>query len=168
MSSADVLDVAAYFLKEQQGRMTTMKLQKLCYYAQAWSLVWDDEPLFRSEINAWANGPVCPDLFAAHRGKFWIADGDLPAAANPSRLTLKQRETCEAIQHNYGRFSGTQLSALTHQEAPWLEARASVLEGDVSKVPITHTAMRKFYGEAMDSDDEAQPVADLEFPAWVV
>lgn len=31
---ADVFDVAAYIL-QRQGRMTTMKLQKLCYYAQA-------------------------------------------------------------------------------------------------------------------------------------
>lgn len=31
---ANVFDVAAYIL-EKEGEMTTMKLQKLCYYAQA-------------------------------------------------------------------------------------------------------------------------------------
>lgn len=31
---ASVLDVAAYILA-QQGEMTAMKLQKLCYYSQA-------------------------------------------------------------------------------------------------------------------------------------
>ena len=40
-----VLDVAAYIL-ERQGRMPTTKLQKLVYYCQAWSLVWDERPLF--------------------------------------------------------------------------------------------------------------------------
>ena len=51
-----VFDVAAYIL-EQKGSMTTMKLQKLVYYSQAWSLVWDEKPLFEEAIEAWANGP---------------------------------------------------------------------------------------------------------------
>ena len=38
---ANVFDTAKYIL-EQLGSMSTMKLQKLCYYSQAWSLVWDD------------------------------------------------------------------------------------------------------------------------------
>ena len=34
-----IFDVAAYVL-DKLGVMTTMKLEKLCYYSQAWSLVW--------------------------------------------------------------------------------------------------------------------------------
>ena len=55
-SKVNVLDIAAYILCKQ-GAMTAMKLQKLVYYSQAWSLVWDDKPLFRERIEAWANGP---------------------------------------------------------------------------------------------------------------
>ena len=33
---ASVFDAAAYIL-EKKGEMTTLKLQKLVYYAQAWS-----------------------------------------------------------------------------------------------------------------------------------
>ncbi len=43
---ATVFDVAAYIL-ENTGSISTMKLQKLCYYSQAWSLVWDDKPIQR-------------------------------------------------------------------------------------------------------------------------
>ena len=46
------IDVAAYILSKQ-GDMPAMKLQKLVYYSQAWSLVWDDKPLFRDRIEAW-------------------------------------------------------------------------------------------------------------------
>lgn len=74
---ADVFDVAAYILNKQ-GRMTTMKLQKLCYYAQAWHLVWAEKPLFDEPIQAWANGPVCPELYQAHKGKFDIDARELP------------------------------------------------------------------------------------------
>ncbi len=36
---ANAKDVAQYIL-EKQGEMTSIKLQKLVYYTQAWSLVW--------------------------------------------------------------------------------------------------------------------------------
>jgi uncharacterized phage-associated protein len=52
-----VLDVAQYIL-QRSGGMTTGKLQKLVYYSQAWSLVWDQRPLFNERIEAWANGPI--------------------------------------------------------------------------------------------------------------
>ena len=51
-----VFDIAKYIL-HQRGRMSTMKLQKLCYYAQAWSLVWDDTPLFDEDFSAWRKRP---------------------------------------------------------------------------------------------------------------
>ena len=63
---ASVFDVAKYVLKKT-GQITTMKLQKLVYYCQAWSLAWDGKPLFPEEFKAWANGPVCQELFVKHR-----------------------------------------------------------------------------------------------------
>ena len=42
---ATVFDVAAYILAKR-GEMTAWKLQKLVYYSQAWSLVWDQRPIF--------------------------------------------------------------------------------------------------------------------------
>ena len=68
---ASVLNVAQYVLNKV-GDMTTLKLQKLVYYCQAWSLAWDGKPLFDEEFEAWANGPVCPELFKKHKGKFVI------------------------------------------------------------------------------------------------
>ena len=64
---SNVFDTATYIL-EKLGPMSTMKLQKLCYYSQAWSLVWDEEPLFPEEFEAWANGPVCSELFHKTQG----------------------------------------------------------------------------------------------------
>lgn len=71
---ADVVDVAEYILA-QRGPMSAAKLQKLCYYSQAWHLVWDGVPLFPEPIHAWANGPVIPELFAMHKGTYWVAPG---------------------------------------------------------------------------------------------
>ena len=46
---SNVFDVAKYIL-QKQGPMTSMKLQKLVYYSQAWALVWDDERIFPEKI----------------------------------------------------------------------------------------------------------------------
>jgi len=54
-----VIDLARY-ITERLGPLTAMKLQKLMYYAQAWNLVWDEEPIFNEDFQAWANGPVLP------------------------------------------------------------------------------------------------------------
>ena len=71
MSEPNVLNVARYVV-EKLGSMTTMKLQKLTYYCQAWSLAWDDLPLFQDDFQAWANGPVCYELYNKHKDLFLI------------------------------------------------------------------------------------------------
>jgi uncharacterized phage-associated protein len=137
-----VLDVAAYILSKH-GPMTAMKLQKLVYYAQAWSLVWDEKPLFRNEIQAWANGPVAPALYQAHRGQYMLSR--LPVG-DRSALTSEERETVKAILRYYGRKSSQWLSDLTHAEKPWKEARKGLAPGERGCTPITHAAMAEYYG----------------------
>lgn len=140
---ATVLDVAAYILT-RQGEMTAMKLQKLVYYSQAWSLVWDEKPLFDSRIEAWANGPVVPDLYQVHRGRFRLAPGMIPG--NETMLTQDQRETVDAVLAYYGDKSSQWLSDLTHAEGPWKDARAGLTAGERGCQEITHAAMAEYYG----------------------
>lgn len=139
---ANVFDVAAYILKKKKA-VTSMKLQKLVYYSQAWSLVWDERPLFEESIEAWANGPVCPALYSSHKGEFMIScepEGD------PANLTKDERETVQAVLRDYGDKSAHWLSALTHDEAPWLDARAGIPDGQRGNSKITLGAMSDYYG----------------------
>lgn len=68
-----VFDVAKYIL-DRCGAMSAMKLQKLVFYSQAMSLVWDDQPLFDDDFQAWAKGPVCKSLFDAHKGMYMLTN----------------------------------------------------------------------------------------------
>jgi len=140
---ATAIDVAKYIL-EKHGPMTAMKLQKLVYYCQAWSLVWDDAPLFDEPIQAWLNGPVVRSLYDKHKGKFDVAketfqDGDT------SHLTLVQIETIEAVLGFYGGASAQWLSDLSHKERPWRQAREGVGEMDNSENEITPESMGEYY-----------------------
>ena len=135
-------DVAAYIL-QKTGETTAMKLQKLVYYSQAWSLVWDEEPLFRDRIEAWANGPVVPALYAEHRGQFRVASW---RKGNPDKLTPKQCETIDAVLRYYGNRPSQWLSDLTHREAPWVEAREGLGPGERGSQVISHASMAEYYG----------------------
>jgi uncharacterized phage-associated protein len=156
---ASAHDVAAYILKAR-GPMSSMKLQKLLYYSQAWHLVWDEEPLFRERIQAWANGPVVYEVFRRHRGQFTVhppwPKGD------PANLTDSERETVDAVLHSYGDLTGRKLSALTHDEAPWREAREGLAPTERSSVPISLDRMQDFYA-SLDADKDAKPIDELDW-----
>ena len=55
-----VFDVANWFL--MKGDMTHKKLQKLCYYAQAWAYALKGYRLEDTDYQAWVHGPVSPAL----------------------------------------------------------------------------------------------------------
>jgi uncharacterized phage-associated protein len=139
-----VFDVAAYIL-EKCGPMTTMKLQKLVYYSQAWSLVWDSKPIFDEEIQAWANGPVCPALYHKHQGMFEIAPGNVDVG-NPGALDATQIESIDAVLGYYADKSSHWLSELTHKEQPWIEARGTLRPGERGTAVISHAVMAEYYG----------------------
>lgn len=137
-----VHDVAAHIL-QRSGAMTTMKLQKLCYYSQGWSLPWDGVPLFPEAFRAWANGPVCYELFDHHQGRFRVEDWQWGIA---DRLTSEQRETVDAVLAAYGKLTGQQLSDKTHAERPWVETRGDLPDGAGAVTEIPLDLKQDFFG----------------------
>jgi len=113
-----VFDTAQYLL-EQHGPMTTMKLQKLVYYSQVWSVVWDDDCLFPEHIQAWRNGPIVRELWESTRGNFRIESIETGISDN---LTPQNKDTVEKVLEFYGNKNAQWLSDLTHMEKPWDEA----------------------------------------------
>ncbi|MFZ1917582.1 MAG: type II toxin-antitoxin system antitoxin SocA domain-containing protein [Terriglobales bacterium] len=137
-----VFDVADYIL-HSLGSMSAMKLQKLVYYSQAWSLVWDEKQLFPDEIEAWANGPVVRALYNKHRGHFRVTPrffgGDI------SNLSINEKGTIDKVLEFYGPKDPQWLSNLTHLEAPWREARQGLDAGERGNSVITKEAMLEYY-----------------------
>ncbi len=88
---ATVFDVAAYIL-EKYGSMPAMKLRKLVYYSQAWSLVLDNAPLFNEKIEAWINSPIVPALYKHLKDEFMITPE--MTGGNSSALKEAQRRDC--------------------------------------------------------------------------
>jgi uncharacterized phage-associated protein len=142
---ANVRDVAAYIV-QARGRMSTMKMQKLVYYSQAWSLVWTETRLFPERIEAWANGPVVPDLYRLHRGEFEVLP-PWPPGGNPEALSEDERNTVNLVLDFYGTKDPQTLSDLTHMEDPWrlARARAGNASGEPGNEEITLDSMLEYY-----------------------
>lgn len=143
---ATVFDVATYILRKE-GAMTSMKLQKLCFYSQGWHLAFDGEPLFGSKIEAWANGPVVKDLYREHRGVFRLAPGDIPG--NELNLSESEEATIDVVLDTYRHLSATELSVLTHSEAPWQDARSDLGDGERGDAEITQADMQEFFEQKL-------------------
>ncbi len=139
---ASVFDVSAYILKKH-GPMSAMKLQKLVYYSQAWAVVWDEKPIFSEKIRAWANGPVVTELFAEHKGEFYVK---AEPRGDHKALTRFEKETVDAVLKHYGDKTAHWLSALSHRETPWISARAGLSDGERGNSEITIGSLADYYG----------------------
>ena len=141
---ASIFDVAKYILAKQ-GKMSTWKLQKLCYYSQAWQLAWTGEALFDEDFEAWANGPVCPVLFHEHRGKYAISEKDFNKG-DINNLTADEKETVDVVLNDYGAMEPYQLREQSHAEMPWIMARGNWPDGARCNTVISKDSMGEYYG----------------------
>ena len=137
-----VHDVANYFLSlanpEVGDAITHLKLQKLCYYAQGFSLALNDKPLFDDRIEAWQHGPVAPALYAVYRNH-GAASLLPPANLDLGKFSDIEKELLDEVYNVYGQFSAWKLRNMTHDEPPWKEAYNAVDE------TIAHSAMQEYF-----------------------
>jgi len=142
---ASIFDVAKYIL-EKQGEVSTWKLQKLCYYSQAWALAWSDgQPLFNEDFQAWSNGPVCKDLYDTHKGQYLISPSEF-LRGDASNLTDDEIDTIDTVLKSYGDKTPFWLREQSHEEAPWKEARGDLPDCVRSRRTITKDSMGAYYG----------------------
>jgi uncharacterized phage-associated protein len=121
----DARNVANEFLRQAKARDTTltnMELQKLVYIAHGYSLALLGRPLIKQHVEAWRYGPVIPDLYHALRQYGSGNVKDLINLLPGEKLSETDSKLVESVLGAYGRFSGAQLSTMTHREGtPWRE-----------------------------------------------
>lgn len=139
-----VFDVAKYILEKLNTSCTTMKLQKLVYYCQVWYLVWEDKPLFKEKIEAWANGPVVRTLFNFHQGLYTIDKFKL-TLGNSMRLSSLQKEDIDSVLDFYGGKTSQWLIDQTHSEKPWIDARKGLLPSERGSREISPQSIVDYY-----------------------
>ena len=145
--------VADYFIlivdRSTGDSVNTFKLQKLVYFAQVWHLSLHGTRLFDNEIEAWVHGPVCLELHRRFHKQADIPIGVEAVITDVNQLDGQTREFLDEVWTVYGQYSVAKLEKMTHDEAPWLEARAE-LPADVRGCNvINQETMRSYYSSRM-------------------
>lgn len=146
----DTIVLSNYILKHY-GPMSHLKLQKLVYYCDAYSLAYFGKQLITDNFEAWVHGPVCRRLYNSLKDKSklysdvtYTYDGtDVEKEFNA--LTSDQQSLITSILDQLSTWSSFELESSTHQEAPWRNARKGYSEADKCSVIIKKDDMREYY-----------------------
>jgi uncharacterized phage-associated protein len=96
-------DVANWFTcsldREAGDSITHLKLQKLLYYAQAWSLALNGIALFEDDFEAWAHIPVLPKVYQEYKD---YGLNDLPSSGFENKFKADVEEVLIEVNREYG------------------------------------------------------------------
>ena len=147
------LDVASYFLcrvdRETGDTISPLKLQKLVYYAQAWSLVFRGQPLFFQDIEAWVSGPIVRDVWDEYKAYKYT---DIPTPDDfDEAFEADELDVLEDVWNAYGELSAKHLAELTQSETPWLNARQGLEPAETSTKIISRDDMKSCYAPLVEA-----------------
>ncbi|MDD6435039.1 MAG: DUF4065 domain-containing protein [Clostridiales bacterium] len=143
-----VFDIANWFLTK--GPMTQKKMQKLCYYAQAWCYALKGFRLMDTDFQAWVHGPVSPALWERFKSFGYdpiCIKGNIDFAISDEDLKL-----LEDVWDTYGDSTGNALEMLSHRELPWIEARRGYDPEERCTVVISPNTMASYYKSIYSGD----------------
>lgn len=151
----DVNLIADYIIirlnSDEKLNLINLKLQKLLYYVQAWSLGINQERFLKCDFEAWAHGPVSRvlyDRFKCTKNLYsFIYITDI-IKEDPETMILKEDiDFINFILDNYAGFSGAELESMTHEETPWIEARKGYAPMQTCNNVISEKTMQDYYSE---------------------
>lgn len=156
---ATAVDVGQY-VYQRKGWVDAWRLQKLVYFAHAWSLAWDGHGLFDADLEAWPDGPVERALYAAN--KYYRDGGPLSTNlldADVSRLTPRQVSIIDAVIEHYGDWSRQQLIEASHTPV-WQAARGDAGRHAQGGVLSAREIRRWYTRAAITGGDTPAPPSD--------
>ena len=145
--SGKVLSVIAGVFQEL-SEVTPLMLQKLLYFVQGIHLALYNKPVFGEDCRAWVHGPVYPEVYSLFRefkynpiedARFALLEG----AENS--LKADERKVIDLVVNTFGMYSAKALERITHNEAPWNDARKGYGEGIRSNEIISKERMKEYY-----------------------
>ena len=139
-------DIAKYFLlraQEDGELISPLKLQKMVYFAYAAYLRKKEgkEKLFNEKIEAWPNGPVVPSLYQDLK-KYGAGPidalefVDIPPEQFKKNTSKEIMELLDSVYELCSEYTAFQLTAATHREKAWQEARKGLEVTEPSHNPL--------------------------------
>ena len=147
-----IFDVAKFILiksRDAGDTTTNLKLQKLVYYAEAWFAALYGKKLTGEKFEAWVHGPVCRKLYGAYK-RYGYGPIDLKESVKSPELPKRVEEHLKDVLDAYSRFSAWELERMSHQEEPWIKARAGCKPTESCAKAIEFEDMRDYFRRLAD------------------
>lgn len=143
-------------ISPEEFDVTPLKLQKLLYYCQGYSLALTGKPMFEDEIEAWNLGPVVKEIYHEYRK---YSGGIIPYSS--IKACDKPNETVSSIINlvlqDKGQYDGKTLARATHRERPYIES----FKGAYTNAEIPVELLKEYFTEEIlrreedyEGDDE--------------
>ncbi|HJJ98772.1 MAG TPA: DUF4065 domain-containing protein [Methanocorpusculum sp.] len=111
------VDLANHMVDEN---MTNLRVNKMLYYAQAYSLVRFGKPLFSEDIQAWEYGPVVPSVYHTFQKFGRDPIRDVSDNCSLDVFTADEIALLLDVAREYGKYSSSKLIDMTHEiGGPW-------------------------------------------------
>lgn len=132
------IDAASHIVKSLSKKLgddydlTNMKLQKLLYYVQMFSIGITGNVFFQGDLYAWKHGPVSREMyyeFKTYESKVIPTDAEELVRLKP--LSLSQEKVLEKVVNIFGTMSAYQLRNKSHNESPWRNASKKNGDGKI-------------------------------------
>ena len=153
-------DVAKWFVDNTDvssgSQITPLKVQKLLYYAQAWHLALYDKPLMDARFEAWAHGPVCPEVYyGLNNFRYNPVNSEAPYFEDAKDIDDETNlDLLNQIMDIYGIYDAKYLENLTHQEEPWIKTRGRLSGEARCQEEIPQDLMMNFYKRMQDETED--------------
>ena len=147
--------LAQWFLS--MSSMSNKKLQKLCYYAYCWYIVFfNDIELISKEnegnihvlcsepFQAWIHGPVSPQLYQRYKKYGWH---EIPKVDFKPVVEDELESLFLQVWEAYGSFTADELEAISHNEFPWKNARQGISSGEACSNVISNYDILQYYSQ---------------------
>lgn len=128
---ANIIDVAKFILDESartsRPEVSTMKLQKICYFVQGWHLVINNgRPMFTEDFCAWKHGPVSTVLYDFCEDKVSVTTDSAEFANVTPELSDYQKDFIKKVFAACDPYTGLQLADMTSTHVAWQKAGAGM------------------------------------------
>jgi uncharacterized phage-associated protein len=137
--------------------LTNMQIQKLVYIAHGYSRAILHRPLIRQRVEAWRYGPVIKDLYNDLR-EYGAGLVTKPIEKVPKEvLSETDKALVQTVLNAYGKFSGPQLSTMTHQKGtPWADVYDP--ESQFHDTDIPDHLIEKYYSKLLEERGGITPL----------
>ena len=150
---SDKMLLTISYIFEQMREVTPLALQKILYFIQGIYMVLFGKPLYKEDCMAWIHGPVYEEVYDLFRNFKYNPIEDERFAIFKDRfeeLDEHEKMVIDLVINTFGKYSGTVLEDITHEENPWKNARMGYEASEPSREIISKDEIKNYFESVAD------------------